>query len=172
MYYNAAAHLRRAHFCPRKRGRKARGEERESRAGKAGGDWPPIEWLKANGWLKEVEVSSRQACGVQENEGSSAAPCGGPPDEEYDAKPVVQQEAMGSAETYVLPSTYPPPTSDFDYGYPTPIDSNSTALHWPVTDPMAPTMQHSISAPPTFPCMPNDYHPVGGYVPPHGCLYS
>lgn len=60
VYYNAAAHLRRAHFCPRKRGRKARGEERESRAGKAGGDWPPIEWLKANGWLQEIEVSSAQ----------------------------------------------------------------------------------------------------------------
>lgn len=58
VYYNAAAHLRRAHFCPRKRGRKAKGEERESRAGKAGGDWPPIDWLKAHGWLKEIEVSS------------------------------------------------------------------------------------------------------------------
>ncbi|KAK0946580.1 hypothetical protein LTR29_002048 [Friedmanniomyces endolithicus] len=58
VYYNAAAHLRRAHFNPRKRGRKAKGEERESRAGKAGGDWPPIEWLKANGWLQEVETSS------------------------------------------------------------------------------------------------------------------
>lgn len=60
VYYNAAAHLRRAHFCPRKRGRKAKGEERESRAGKAGGDWPPIDWLKANGWLKEIEVSAMQ----------------------------------------------------------------------------------------------------------------
>ncbi|KAF2724947.1 hypothetical protein K431DRAFT_309623 [Polychaeton citri CBS 116435] len=56
VYYNAAAHLRRAHFNPRKRGRKARGEERESRAGKTGGDWPRIDWLKQHGWLKEIEV--------------------------------------------------------------------------------------------------------------------
>ncbi|WPG98688.1 Hypothetical protein R9X50_00148200 [Acrodontium crateriforme] len=56
VYYNAAAHLRRAHFCPRKRGRRAKGEVRESRAGKAGGDWPSIEWLKNEGWLVEIEV--------------------------------------------------------------------------------------------------------------------
>lgn len=60
VYYNAAAHLRRAHFNPRKRGRKARGENRESRAGKAGGDWPAIDWLKSNGFLKEIEVSDDQ----------------------------------------------------------------------------------------------------------------
>jgi hypothetical protein len=58
MYYNAAAHLRRAHFCPRKRGRIAKIEERDIRAGKGGGDWPSIEWLKANGWLQEIEVGS------------------------------------------------------------------------------------------------------------------
>ncbi|KAF2480405.1 hypothetical protein BDY17DRAFT_301693 [Neohortaea acidophila] len=56
VYYNAAAHLRRAHFFPRKRGRKARGEERESRAGKAGGEVPSIAWLKSAGFLREIEV--------------------------------------------------------------------------------------------------------------------
>nr|POF26230.1 hypothetical protein CFP56_22378 [Quercus suber] len=58
MYYNAAAHLRRAHFCPQKRGRKARGEARSTRPGKTGGDWPPIEWLKANGWLRQIAVDA------------------------------------------------------------------------------------------------------------------
>ncbi|KAI9687385.1 MAG: hypothetical protein M1820_010481 [Bogoriella megaspora] len=53
VYYNAAAHLRRAHFAPRKRGRKNKGDEK--RGGKAGGDWPPMDWLKAQGWLQEVE---------------------------------------------------------------------------------------------------------------------
>lgn len=70
VYYNAAAHLRRAHFCPRKRGRKARGEEREARAGKAGGDWPPIEWLKLHGWLREIEVRGGMEC---EDDGDAAA---------------------------------------------------------------------------------------------------
>lgn len=51
-YYNAAAHLRRAHFNPRKRGRKSKGEEK--RGGKAGGDQPPMEYLKQH-WMKEVE---------------------------------------------------------------------------------------------------------------------
>jgi hypothetical protein len=53
VYYNAAAHLRRAHFAPRKRGRKCKGDEK--RGGKAGGDWPPMDWLKQQGWLLEVE---------------------------------------------------------------------------------------------------------------------
>ncbi|TVY35736.1 Transcriptional regulator [Lachnellula subtilissima] len=39
-YYNAAAHLRRAHFKPKKRGNE-------------GGDWPPMSELKH--WLKEIE---------------------------------------------------------------------------------------------------------------------
>ncbi|KAK7521699.1 uncharacterized protein IWZ02DRAFT_370537, partial [Phyllosticta citriasiana] len=51
-YYNAAAHLRRAHFNPRKRGRKAKGDER--RGGKGGGDHPPMDVLKQF-WMKEVE---------------------------------------------------------------------------------------------------------------------
>ena len=53
VYYNAAAHLRRAHFNPRKRGRKGKNDEK--RGGKAGGDWPPMDWLKQQGWLREVE---------------------------------------------------------------------------------------------------------------------
>ncbi|KAF2435713.1 hypothetical protein EJ08DRAFT_285951 [Tothia fuscella] len=52
-YYNAAAHLRRAHFNPRKRGRKAK-TEAEKRGGKGGGNWPPIEILKEK-WMKEIE---------------------------------------------------------------------------------------------------------------------
>ncbi|KAF2088269.1 hypothetical protein K490DRAFT_56275 [Saccharata proteae CBS 121410] len=51
-YYNAAAHLRRAHFNPRKRGRKGKNEER--RGGKGGGDHPAMDFLKQF-WMKEVE---------------------------------------------------------------------------------------------------------------------
>ena len=52
-YYNAAAHLRRAHFHPRKRGRKGKNEEK--RGGIGGGDDPPMDFLKMH-WIKEVEV--------------------------------------------------------------------------------------------------------------------
>ncbi|KAI1812744.1 hypothetical protein GGS20DRAFT_587171 [Poronia punctata] len=51
-YYNAAAHLRRAHFHPH-------------RTGKASGDWPPMSILKD--WMREV----RQSIGVNENDISS-----------------------------------------------------------------------------------------------------
>ncbi|KAJ2984630.1 hypothetical protein NUW58_g5957 [Xylaria curta] len=51
-YYNAAAHLRRAHFHPH-------------RSGKASGDWPPMSILKD--WMREV----RQSIDVNENESSS-----------------------------------------------------------------------------------------------------
>ena len=52
-YYNAAAHLRRAHFHPRKRGRG--GKHDEKRGGKVGGDDPPMDVLKQK-WMKEVEI--------------------------------------------------------------------------------------------------------------------
>jgi hypothetical protein len=54
-YYNAAAHLRRAHFRPKQRGHKKStkgGDKTENRGGKAGGDWPPMLELKR--WMKEV----------------------------------------------------------------------------------------------------------------------
>jgi hypothetical protein len=52
-YYNAAAHLRRAHFKPKTkvRGKSDRGDE--IRGGKGGGDWPPMSEMKL--WMKEVE---------------------------------------------------------------------------------------------------------------------
>lgn len=57
IYYNAAAHLRHAHFSPRKRGRQGRTEERGRRGGERGiGNIPPIDWLKSNGFLVEIEV--------------------------------------------------------------------------------------------------------------------
>jgi hypothetical protein len=54
-YYNAAAHLRRAHFHPRKRGRKGKNDEK--RGGIGGGDDPPMDLLKMH-WIKELEVDN------------------------------------------------------------------------------------------------------------------
>jgi hypothetical protein len=59
-YYNAAAHLRRAHFKPKRKAKKrAKGEvdgdsEAEKWGWKGGGDWPPMSELKH--WMKELEA--------------------------------------------------------------------------------------------------------------------
>lgn len=66
-YYNAAAHLRRAHFNPH-------------RGGKASGDWPPMTILKD--WMREV----RQSVDVNENEDSSG-------EEENDAR-MIEEYAL------------------------------------------------------------------------------
>jgi hypothetical protein len=55
-YYNAAAHLRRAHFHPRKRGRKGKGDEK--RGGIGGGDDPPMDYLKQH-WIQDIEVENK-----------------------------------------------------------------------------------------------------------------
>ncbi|KAF2473451.1 uncharacterized protein BDR25DRAFT_312513 [Lindgomyces ingoldianus] len=53
-YYNAAAHLRRAHFNPRKRGREAQKDESLKRGGKGGGVGPSMDLLKER-WIREIE---------------------------------------------------------------------------------------------------------------------
>lgn len=164
VYYNAAAHLRRAHFCPRKRGRRARGEERETRAGKAGGDWPSIDWLKANGWLKEIEVpgagfmmgaEADQAfgaddSGVEDFPDDIAQSChlvdefagNGiiyQPDGTFD----MQQEAFCTQALGLQPYNLAPPIGDdFTPTYLTAIPHSSFA---------APMMEHSASAPGALP---------------------
>jgi hypothetical protein len=54
-YYNAAAHLRRAHFKPKSKakGKTLKVDDTQKRGGKAGGDWPHMQELKY--WMKEVE---------------------------------------------------------------------------------------------------------------------
>ena len=51
--YNAAAHLRRTHFHPCKKGRGGRGKPSEKRGGKGGGDHPPMDELKH--WMYQVD---------------------------------------------------------------------------------------------------------------------
>ncbi|KAL8723389.1 MAG: hypothetical protein Q9225_000305 [Loekoesia sp. 1 TL-2023] len=53
-YYNAAAHLRRAHFNPRPKGRKGKNadEEPTKRAGSSGGDHPAMDFCKM--WMREI----------------------------------------------------------------------------------------------------------------------
>jgi len=81
-YYNAAAHLRRAHFKPKQRcrGKSAKVEEKlEKRGGKGGGDWPPMPELKR--WMKEVyenvTESQQQDADEEEEEDIDDDDCSG-----------------------------------------------------------------------------------------------
>lgn len=68
-YYNAAAHLRRAHFRPKPRGRGKSGkadEKIEKRGGKGGGLWPSMNELKH--WMKEVYDENRPDDDQQQQE--------------------------------------------------------------------------------------------------------
>lgn len=69
-YYNAAAHLRRAHFHPRKRGRKGKNDEK--RGGIGGGDDPPMDYLKQH-WIRELEVDNSVKAKRPGNGGASPA---------------------------------------------------------------------------------------------------
>jgi len=170
VYYNAAAHLRRAHFCPRKRGRRARGEERETRAGKAGGDWPSIDWLKANGWLKEIEVCGNgyptTSMGIEPEQAFAAdesgiedfaddiAPSGGPDDfsnngmiYQLDGTFDMQQEAFCTQALGLQPYNLNPPLPTADDFMPA-TPNYLTALPSSFSAPM---MEHSASAPGALP---------------------
>ncbi|KAL9029979.1 MAG: hypothetical protein Q9196_001845 [Gyalolechia fulgens] len=59
-YYNAAAHLRRAHFNPRPKGRKGKSNEEETtkRAGSSGGELPPMDHCKL--WMREIREDVQQ----------------------------------------------------------------------------------------------------------------
>lgn len=78
-YYNAAAHLRRAHFNPH-------------RGGKASGDWPPMNVLKD--WMQEVR---QVADSPQDDDGSSGG-------DEQDTKPA-NTDFYDAASTSVLDTT-------------------------------------------------------------------
>jgi hypothetical protein len=53
-YYNAAAHIRRAHFKAKAKAHSAIGKEAARISGERGGDWPPMSELKS--WFKEVNI--------------------------------------------------------------------------------------------------------------------
>lgn len=84
-YYNAAAHLRRAHFNPH-------------RGGKASGDWPSMGVLKD--WMEEVR---QMADAPQDDESSSAG-------DEHDFKSPGEPQSAGASMESVPQAPPPAPT--------------------------------------------------------------
>ncbi|PSN63373.1 hypothetical protein BS50DRAFT_559362 [Corynespora cassiicola Philippines] len=107
-YYNAAAHLRRAHFHPRKRGRK--GKHDEKRGGIGGGDHPPMETLKQF-WIMEIEVENKIALSP-ESASESAEPINNGFDSTYDPMEATYQQPPAQLQP-TLDSTNPIDSSQF-----------------------------------------------------------
>jgi hypothetical protein len=76
-YYNATAHLRRAHFNPKRKGRKGKIEPEDRRGGKGGGKEPPMDVLKE--WLETheecVPENSQSFDDDVEDDEESEVPC-------------------------------------------------------------------------------------------------
>lgn len=103
-YYNAAAHLRRAHFKPKKEGR---GKNRsllkeEKRGGSAGGHWPSMDVLKA--WLEEVVVTGQP---VKIEEASDRDQVDNEDDDMDDVDDVTEADADVEIETNTEPDSSP-----------------------------------------------------------------
>lgn len=91
VYYNAAAHLRRAHFTekvPRRRHGNGGDEAAEKRGGRGGGDWPPMSELKER-WMKRITIRNSDCS----------------PDGDSQEGSSLEDEAFGSGNNDELPVT-------------------------------------------------------------------
>lgn len=128
-YYNAAAHLRRAHFHPRKRGRKGKNDEK--RGGIGGGDHPAMDWLKMH-WIRELEVPNNKNAGEVDSADESAE----------DAEMANDAEGasfdgfgmQGIDRPYPAGQQHLPPAMPLDYGLGASIVSADAFAYPPVTD--------------------------------------
>ena len=104
-YYNAAAHLRRAHFNPKQKGRKGKGNMKpeEKRGGKGGGMEPSMDVLKT--WMTEVEDRVAQNT---------------PPYEDEEEEDPMQSAPDNRAEKAYIQPPHGNPFSQHSFAPPTP----------------------------------------------------
>jgi hypothetical protein len=138
VYYNAAAHLRRGHFCPSKRGRRPRGEIGTSALNLSveRSRGPSIDEMKAHGWLKEITVSNRgqHVAADDDNDVADAADF----EDEHDSETRPQSSAMRTGShvhentfANLQPMSYNTSTSSLDppnQQYQHTIDSQQEAI--------------------------------------------
>jgi len=101
MYITNITSLRRAHFNPRKRGRKSK-QDSEKRAGKGGGLWPPMDQLKDK-WICEVveEVPENSVAASSDADAEE-----GPEDDERDDNDQVHAEVFDANDLSLIGASF------------------------------------------------------------------
>lgn len=148
---NHSFSLRRAHFFPRKRGRKPKSES-EKRGGKGGGKDPPIEFLKAN-WMREMEEVVHLTQNVDNDD--DAAPEDEPMEESeplssHDDQPSTSFVDVSYPDDFVWQNDayqYATATAAADGGYADPQDYFPDIASDPSFTFDVPSSQHAFTSP-------------------------
>lgn len=125
-YYNAAAHLRRAHFHPRKRGRKGKNDEK--RGGIGGGDHPAMDWLKQY-WIRETEVSNKPESPESASDSAPETEIAAPYETTFDMVDVSKPYPTGQQQLPQIPLDYGLSASITPLDEPIMYDDNSFAAY-------------------------------------------